>query len=314
MKHFLLFVFFSLLTVTGFVQNNMSPVRNDSVGGRNGNGNRIVPDTISADSSIAPADSAALKALAKPRIDTSYYKLLNHPYLPQIDNPLYLIIKERKRSSKDQLFYIVIALMLFLAFIKLVFPKYFQNIFRLFFQPTFRQKQTREQLLQNNLPALLYNLFFIFAGSLYSTLLVQYFNITTQNFFVLFLYATALLVVLYFTKYLFLTFSGWVFNVKEATDTYIFVVYLINKIVGIVLIPFILILAFSNRQVIDIGVTVSFLVLSLLFLYRYLISYGPVRKEVKVSPLHFFFYILAFEITPLLLIYKVLANYLTGSR
>jgi hypothetical protein len=122
-----------------------------------------------------------------------------------------------------------------------------------------------------------------------------------------------LLILLYFTKYLFLTFSGWVFNVKEATDTYIFVVYLINKIVGIVLIPFILILAFSNRQVVDIGVTLSFLVLLLLFLYRYLISYAPVRKEVKVSPLHFFFYILAFEITPLLLIYKVLANYLTGS-
>jgi hypothetical protein len=34
---------------------------------------------------------------------------------------------------------------------------------------------------------------------------------------------------------------------------------------------------------------------------------------VKVSPLHFFFYVLAFEITPLLLIYKTLMLYLNKS-
>lgn len=259
------------------------------------------------------ADSLAAAAVKKRAADTSYNKLLRNPYLPPTNNALYLIVNERERISKDELFYLIAGLMLFLAFIKLVFPKYFQNIFRLFFQPTFKQKQTREQLLQNNLPSLLFNLFFLLSGGAYIALLVQYFEITSANFLLLFLYSTAFLAVLYFFKYIFLTFSGWVFNVKEATETYIFVVYLINKIAGILLVPFILILAFAEQKIVVPSITVSALVLGLLFLYRYVISLAPVRREVKVSAWHFFFYIWAFEITPLLLIYKLLVNYLPRS-
>jgi hypothetical protein len=160
---------------------------------------------------------------------------------------------------------------------------------------------------------LFYNLLFILTGGAYITLLVSYFNASTINFWLLFLYSSAALAVLYIIKFLFLRFSGWLFNVKEATSTYIFIVYLINKVSGIVLIPFVIILAFSDLQIISIAVTLSLLILGLLFSYRYLISYAPVRKEIKVSPIHFFFYISAFEIIPLLLIYKVLMIYMARS-
>jgi len=40
--------------------------------------------------------------------------------------------------------------------------------------------------------------------------------------------------------------------------------------------------------------------------YRFIISYRPVRSEIKVNRFHFFLYLCAFEIAPLLLIYKVL--------
>jgi hypothetical protein len=270
-------------------------------------------DTVKAnDTSKRIVDTASITP-SVPKLDTSYYKLLRNPYLPGINNPLYLIIKERERTSKDELFYLLAGLLMFLAFSKFVFPKYFQNIFQLFFQPQFRQKQTREQLLQNNLPSLFFNLFFILASGTYIALLAIYFNVAALSFTWLFLYSVAALAILYVTKYIVLSFSGWVFNVKEASETYIFITYLINKIIGILLVPFILIIAFANDQIKEVSITVSVLLLSLLFLYRYVISFAPVRREVKVSPLHFFFYIFAFEITPLLLIYKLLANYLHRS-
>lgn len=311
MKYFLFILFFVLIVINGYAQNIPQAQRVDSELNRD-TIKQGKPVPLSTDTAKQTTDSIK-QAVQKPLLDTSYYKLLNNPFLPKISHPIYLVIKERERPSKDQLFYLVSALMLFGAFIKLVFPKYFQNMFRLFFQPTFRQKQTREQLLQNNLPAFLYNLFFIFAAGAYVALLAQYFKVANENFVILFLYSTALLAISYIIKYIFITFSGWVFNAKEASDTYIFVVYLINKIMGILLIPFILILAFSRKQVIDVGITVSILLISLLFLYRYIISYAPVKREIKVSPLHFFLYICAFEITPLLLIYKVLAIYLKGT-
>jgi hypothetical protein len=294
LKHILLIIFILLLCNKGYVQV-------DTTG----------QDTLGRDS-VSIIKSPTQDSSAKAVIDTSFSRFLRNPFIKEKE-PLYLIIDERKVKSKDELFYLVTGLIFFLAFNRLVFNKYFSNIFRLFFQPTFRQKQTREQLLQNNLPSLFYNLLFIFSGGAYIALIASYFNVSTVSFWLLFLYSSALLAILYIGKFLFLRFSGWLFNVKEATGTYIFIVYLINKICGIVLIPFIIIVAFSNSEIISIAVTVSLLVLALLFSYRYLISYAPVTKEIKVSPVHFLFYICAFEIIPLLVIYKLLMIYIARS-
>ncbi|HEX8279513.1 MAG TPA: DUF4271 domain-containing protein, partial [Segetibacter sp.] len=278
-------------------------------------------DTISA----RPRDSATIvprhdtvKARApvpviKRSIDSFYLKLLDNPYLKTNTKPIYLVISERQADRKDEMFYLLLGLLLFLAFIKLVFSRYFMNVFRLFFQPSFRQKQTREQLLQSNLPSLLLNLFFIFSGAAYISFLVEYYQLSDINFWTVLLYSSGALLILYVGKFIFLTFAGWVFNVKTATESYIFAVYLINKIIGVILIPFTLIIAFSRQHIINISITISLLLLLSLFIYRYIVSFGPVRKEVRVSPLHFLLYIFAFEITPLLLIYKTLIIYLDKS-
>lgn len=246
-------------------------------------------------------------------IDSFYLKMLDNPYLRTTAKPIYLVISERQRQSKDEMFYLVSGILLYLAFIKLVFSKYFNNVFRLFIQPNFRQKQTREQLQQNNLPSLLLNLFFVFSAGAYVSFLIEYYQLVNIQFWFVLLYSTSALLILYLGKYLFLIFAGWVFNVQEATNAYIFSVYLINKIIGVILIPFTLIIAFSKPSIINISITVSLLCIFLLFIYRYIMSYAPVRKEIKVNFFHFLFYILAFEITPLLLIYKTLIIYLNKS-
>jgi len=304
LKQLFLFAFFCIFALRAFSQDTLKATPVDIV----------LRDSLAittAKDTARRSDSVVF--VVKPFTDTSYYKLYNHPFLPSVQNPLYLVISERQRPSKDGLFYIISGLVFLLGFLKLIFPRYFQNMFRLFFQPTFRQKQTREQLLQNDLPALLYNLFFLLSGGVYVALLAQYFQVTTLQFYQLFLYATVLLAVIYVGKYIFLTFSGWVFNAREAAATYIFIVYLINKIIGIVLVPFILVIAFSQSRLIAPAITVSLLLMLLLLSYRYLLSYGVVRRDIKVSWVHFSFYILAFEIAPLLLIYKVLDIYLNGT-
>ena len=52
---------------------------------------------------------------------------------------------------------------------------------------------------------------------------------------------------IYLVKYCALKFTGWVTGLKEITNTYVFVIFLINKIIGIFLVPFIVILAFSEN-------------------------------------------------------------------
>ncbi len=284
-----------------------------------------VKDSIPADSinkqsltsdSIVLLDS--IKKIIEPSpikkftgIDSTYAHFLQNPFLPWQKKPVYQIVKVRLPQQKDNLFYLLAGLVFYLACIKWMFYRYYNNLFKLFFQPSFRQKQTREQLMQSNFPSLLLNLFFILSAGTYVALLVNHYQVISLSFLNVFLYCIAGLAVLYASKYLLISFSGWVFNVKEAASTYIFAVYLVNKILGILLVPFIFLLAFASNQIIEISTTISVLLIILIFLYRYIISYSPVRREVKVSPLHFILYVLAFEILPLLFIYKSLILYLS---
>jgi hypothetical protein len=318
LKHLILFILLCAATFSGFAQQDSTgrdfPSSGAAIEPKKPVATPVTSDSIAVVSDSLSTDSAALKTGAPINlVDTFYKKLLDNPYLQMKQPPVYLVIKERVHESKDEVFYLAAGLLLFLGFIKLLFSRYFSNIFRLFFQPSFRQKQTREQLQQSNLPSLLLNLFFILSGGIYLALLADYHQVIGVSFWLQFVYSTALLMSLYAGKYVFISFAGWVFNVKEASETYMFVVYLINKILGVALIPFILLIAFSQPSVIPVAITVSVLLISVLFMYRYVVSYGPVRKEVRVSPLHFLFYVLAFEITPLLLIYKSLLIYLNKS-
>jgi hypothetical protein len=154
------------------------------------------------------------------------------------------------------------------------------------------------------------NILFFISGGIYIGLIAQNANYTSISFWELLLFCAVILSAIYAVKFLFLRFSGWVFNVKAASSTYIFIVFMINKIIGILLIPFLLILAFSSPAIVQTATILSLILVGILLLYRYLISMGTIRQDLKVNALHFFLYLCAVEVLPLLLIYKFLFNYI----
>ncbi len=247
------------------------------------------------------------------RPDTgTYTKYLYSKYLPFQGTPLQQFSQERKRDSQELLFYALSALVGMLAAIRLIFPKYFKNLFSLLMQSSARQKQTREQLLQNNLASILLNVLFLASAGLYLSLLVQHKHWVNLPLYQLILYSSLLLLVVYLGKFLFLSFSGWVFNVSDATNSYTFIVFLVNKVLGILLVPFVLVLNYSPEPIVQVATTISLGICSILFVYRYLIGLEAIRNNLKVSPLHFFLYLCAVELLPLVLIYKLLLDNLTG--
>jgi hypothetical protein len=263
------------------------------------------------------ADSVRRAALPKPYVvfkDTSTYRKYQvHPYLPMHRPALYMLINYHQPQSKDELFYLMAGVIFIMAFIRLTFSKYFRNLFLLFFQTSIRQKQTRDQLLQDNLASLLMNLLFVITGGLYITLLVRYKSWTDISFWWLAAGSGAVLLLVYLGKYLFLLFTGWVFNTKEAAGSYVFVVFLVNKVLGVLLIPFLLILAFAEPVLVQVGITLSAGMICLLLGYRYWVSFMAIRNKLKVNALHFLLYLCAVELLPLALICKVLMNYFNGS-
>jgi len=210
-------------------------------------------------------------------------------------------------SGKELLFYYLVFLFILFGLMRRAFAKYFYDLFRVFFKTTLKQRQTQEQLLQSPLPSVFMNSFFVLSAGLYVNFLLQYFQLSiVENFWLQYLYCTGALAAIYIVKYLGLKITGWLFNLSDATDSYIFIVFIINKMIGILFLPFLLIIAFASDPLYSSAMIISWFGIGLLLLYRFILSYGAVRKEVKLNSFHFILYILGFEVIPLLLIYKLL--------
>ena len=214
-------------------------------------------------------------------------------------------------ESYDAMFYLLVLMLFYFAIIKLFFGKYLANLMTLFFRASMRQQQLREQVLQSPFPSLLLNNLFMFSGGLYGAFLLRFYHFgNPDHFWIHFLYCAVLLAVLYLFKYLLIRMTGWIFNISRTAETYLFVVFMTNKIIGIFLLPFLVLISFSGHVISEIAITLSIIMICLFYVYRFMASYSTLHKEIKISGLHFFLYLCAFEIAPLLLIYKVLVTYL----
>ena len=80
-----------------------------------------------------------------------------------------------------------------------------------------------------------------------------------------------------------------------------------------VIIPFIRMLAFSDRSFQQMAFTFSIVLIIFLLVYRFIVGYAGVRNELQINELHFFLYFCGFEIIPVLLIYRVLVDLFTRS-
>jgi hypothetical protein len=218
-----------------------------------------------------------------------------------------MTMREKKRGSPDGFFYFLAGIGLLLAFFRFFYTAYFNNLFRLFFNASLRQSQLTDQLLQAKLPSLFFNILFIFSGGIYVYLLLRHYKwIAEQDFWLVLAYCTVSLAIIYLVKLLTVKFTGWLTGYKTITNIYVFIIFLINKILGILLVPFSVVIAFAIPSLATAAVIISLLLVGLLFLLRFFRSYGLLQHQLKISRFHFFMYVVGIEIVPVLLIYKAL--------
>ena len=323
LKHFTAILFFALLHILGFGQDTGtreqlqdSPLKPNVI---------IHTDSLKKDSAKKTVvkkipvkkDSASL-ALATARIDSLKRDSLIRDSIKRVavqptvkkkptENKIKLMPGTRKPvTNPDVIFYILVFIVLFLGLIRTSFPRYFDSIFTLSFQSTFRQTQTREQMTQNFFPAFMLNILFILCSGLFITLFAKTNQWSALPLWELFVYATAILLIIYFIKYIVISFTGWVFNAKEAAAEYIFVVFLINKLIGILMIPLLFLIAYADVKTKGISATIVLCLVVFSLIIRYLVSLARIRKNLSITAFHFFIYLCAVEIMPLLVIYKVL--------
>jgi len=230
-----------------------------------------------------------------------------HPYYKVMPRAVQLPSLVRTRPETDWIFYLFAFCLIFVALIRLSFQKYFHDLFRVFFNSSLRQKQIREQLIQEPLPSLMLNIFFVFsAGGFLYFLARQYGFTKPYNQWLAFGFCILLLIAVYLVKFILLRFMGWVFSKQSDAETYTFIVFMINKIAGLVLLPVSIVMAFSNYQDAQPVISIGIFLLVILLVYRLVRSFGAIHNSLKINQLHFLLFVFAFEVVPIMLLYKVL--------
>lgn len=265
------------------------------------------------------ATTVVIKPAIPWKLDTAFHSLLTF----HIEGLKPSLVKKdgeyRRIENKDYLFYLLVGFVLLLAIIKQLFPRYLRNIFGMMFQVNYRQKQTREILMQDRFPSLLLNILFILVGGTFLALLAESGKTVGGwkldiPFLTLLVYCITFLAIIYIFKYLSILSLGWAFRVTETARLYNFIVFVINKVIGLALLPLLLLLAFSTGEMRNIAITTAAVVVVILLLLRYGMSIMVLRKQLNISAIHFFIYLCAIEIMPLMILYKSLANYLGKSN
>ena len=255
-------------------------------------------------------DSSLINALVKPfrlnELLADNY-LLNFKAKPTAQHQI-----EKQGSQYFYFFYILLGLGLILGIVRALNPKYFNTLFRVFFNTSLRQSQLTDQLEQAKLLSLFYNIFFCINFGLFLYLLVENYFGDFQNIHWQWLqYSLLIPFLVYLVKYVILVFIGWVSGYKEEVNIYIFITFLINKIMGIILLPFIFLIAFAEKLISGPAVIFTIVIIIILFISRYFRSYNLLQHRLKFGRLHFFIFIFALEIVPLLVLYKGASHYLS---
>ena len=201
---------------------------------------------------------------------------------------------------------IVIFLSLFLlAYIKNIYPVYLHSVFKIPFSYQFFQRFYNDRSPQILRFSIITNLIFYVNIGFYGYLVFKYYHIDFLNFHSLLNIITISIAFFsfYILKYSVLKLFGYLISKKETINEYILNIFLYNKIIGIVLYPFLIIIPYIHLNFVDILIPISLAIILLLSVFKIFKGISILFKK-EFSIFYMILYLCTFEILPLLILYK----------
>lgn len=300
--------------------------------------NNLVADTASADT-LATDTTVLVRSNEIVRVPDSilykdlmpfYSKLKTGPgsdstlftktfpeFLFQSDNlglnkkSVYYIDQLHTPVDKDAVFYVLVGILILLAVVMYFYNDYFVGFLQSFTQPTYRLSLTNENYALGFFPSFLLNILFVITAGLFIAEVTTR-MVTRFTFWELFGIYSILIAAVYLIKFAIIKLSGYLFSAEYASKLYTHIVFMVNKFIGILLIPVLWTISFSASPQTDPIVrnvySVFTVLLILLIIYRYFVSFVLVKNNLKINAFHFFVYLCAVEIIPILIIYKFITD------
>lgn len=262
---------------------------------------------INIDSSIHTfwkVDSVIHYSTAKKEVPILYTDI----YKGYLLHPSHSVPQDRTTISPGWLFPIVLVALSVFAALRIFYNKYFHQMLIAFYNNNLTNQIVRDENILVQRASVYLSLVFNLIAALFLYLISIYFGWELGGIgtgFSRFLFFAIGVSFIYTLKFLVLKISGWLFNLDREMATYIFNIFLINNILGIVLLPFICLMAYNQLFPTSWLITYSLVLTAIAFAYRLFRGILIGFNTSTFSPLYLFLYLCALEIAPLMILIRL---------
>ncbi|MCF8247250.1 MAG: DUF4271 domain-containing protein [Saprospiraceae bacterium] len=221
-----------------------------------------------------------------------------------------LTAKEKESNYRRFLFVSILIMFIILTLIVTIFRVLIEKIWKAFLNDNLLNQLHREQSSGLALAyMILYLLFFINAG-LFAFLAARHFGISFSLFN---LYALLMcmgsIAGFFVAKHFVLWLAGFIFPIEKEVDSYQFTIMIFNIIIGLLLVPVVLFIAYAPQSTTEIVVYGALGMLGLVYLFLNLRGLFIANRFIASNKFHFLLYLCAVEIAPILAILKIATAY-----
>lgn len=215
----------------------------------------------------------------------------------------------RKGQSEDWKFYLALLLLMLLAFIRYGYAKEFDELFTVFRNWGPSQQMFRELGTGVSFGTVLLNFFSVLVISLFVFLLLSTYQfLHTDPAWLMMLIALATVTLFLLARYTLLKAAAMLLPFGKEITLYNFYEIQINRLLGVVMFPMVLLISFSTFPINRYALYASLLVLAVFVFMRYLKGFNIGINYFGRHLFHFLLYICALEIAPVLIIIRLLQN------
>ena len=238
---------------------------------------------------------------------TQYEKVYSeHKLKPENSLPVAI-----SRDTPDWLFFIILLIIALLTWLKVFYRKNVMQIFEAFFSNIVANQIVRDENILVQRASVLLTIAFNLAAALLLYMLSEIYDwpipYAAGSGFSKFIIFALLISFSYTAKFIVLKLAGFLFRIEKAIATYIFNIFIINNVLGILLVLLVIGIAYLPASTTDYIVPAAAMLVCFAYIYRFLRGLVIGFSYNSYSNIYLFLYLCALEIAPLLIIIKLIA-------
>ncbi|MFZ7145483.1 MAG: DUF4271 domain-containing protein [Bacteroidota bacterium] len=217
----------------------------------------------------------------------------------------------RSNVSPVWFFPILLFVLVVFAALRIFYNKYFSQMLVAFVNNNLTNQIVRDENILVQRASVYLSIVFNLVAALFLYLISIYYGWEIGGIgpgFSRFLFFAVIVSAAYTLKFLILKISGWLFNLDREMATYIFNTFLINNILGIILLPFICLIAYNQLVSASWLILIAVILAAMAFGYRMFRGILVGLSMPSFSLLYLFLYLCTLEIAPLLILIRIIVS------